>query len=120
MSFSTSNYYTPNDLRLTSEVCSRGLTNFFHSSLELSIATEASSHPSGLVSLFGQPYVYAGGGLGNMDECSLQVCLAGGTQRDSLTFASVCIPEECTALDLGFFRKTRIIQRRCLRYDYGQ
>jgi hypothetical protein len=36
-----------------------------------------------------------------MDECPLQVCLAGGTSRDSLTFASVCVPAQCDALDLA-------------------
>lgn len=86
---------------LTSNKCAQALTKFFNSTTELSIAAEASSHPSGLESLYSQPYVYAGGGLGNIDECTLQVCLAGAAQRDSLTFASVCVPEECNAQDLA-------------------
>jgi peptidoglycan/LPS O-acetylase OafA/YrhL len=88
---------------LTSLSCYDALVDFFQneSSLLLAVATEASSHPSGLDSLFAQPWVYAGGGLGNMDECPMQVCLAGGTGRDSLTFASVCIVPECDASDLA-------------------
>jgi len=103
---------------LTSQACAHALAHFFAHPTLLAVATEASSHPSGLASLFAQPYVYAGGGLGNLDECraialanndsttstaiSLQTCLAGagGIQRDSLTFASVCMVPDCTALDL--------------------
>lgn len=103
---------------LTSQACAHALAHFFSHPTLLAVATEASSHPSGLASLFAQPYVYAGGGLGNLDEChavtiansdsttstltSLQTCLAGagGIQRDSLTFASVCMVPDCTALDL--------------------
>ena len=80
----------------------------------LAVITEASSHPAGLEAVYGQPWIYGGGGLGNMDECptasdndndsdgggNFQVCLAGGTGRDSLTFASVCIVQDCTAHDL--------------------
>ena len=102
MPWSSSNEYASSDEpHLTSTKCSRALSDFFLSPVDLAIATEASSHPSGLVSLFGQPYVYAGGGLGNLYECSLQVCLAGGTGRDSMTFASACVPESCDALDLA-------------------
>ena len=97
--WSTSNHH-PNP-QLTSNECSRALTTFLQTEPLLSVATEASSHPSGVVSLYAQPYVYSGGGLGNINECPLQVCLAGGTTRDSITFASVCIPPECTALDLA-------------------
>ena len=98
---SSTEYKWTDEPQLTSTKCSRALSDFFLSPVDLSIATESSSHPSGLVSLFGQPYVYAGGGLGNMYECSLQVCLAGGTGRDSMTFASACVPEKCDALDLA-------------------
>eukprot|EP00547_Thalassionema_nitzschioides_P016697 CAMPEP_0194251806 /NCGR_PEP_ID=MMETSP0158-20130606/26226_1 /TAXON_ID=33649 /ORGANISM="Thalassionema nitzschioides, Strain L26-B" /LENGTH=391 /DNA_ID=CAMNT_0038989043 /DNA_START=36 /DNA_END=1208 /DNA_ORIENTATION=+ len=102
MTWSSSNEYEKTIIpHLTSNTCAQALTEFFKSPTELSIAAEASSHPSGLESLYSQPYVYAGGGLGNIDECTLQVCLAGGTQRDSLTFASVCVPDECSALDLA-------------------
>lgn len=101
MPWSSSNQYKDREPHLTSNECSQALSAFFLAPVDLSIATEASSHPSGLRSLFGQPYVYAGGGLGNMDECPLQVCLAGGTARNSLTFASVCVPEGCDALDLA-------------------
>lgn len=100
--WSTSNNH-PNP-QLTSNECSRALATFLRTEPLISVATEASSHPSGVVSLYAQPYVYSGGGLGNINEChaqSLQVCLAGGTTRDSITFASVCIPPECTALDLA-------------------
>jgi peptidoglycan/LPS O-acetylase OafA/YrhL len=87
---------------LTSERCSQSLGTFFQDATALALATESSSHPTGLISLYAQPWVYAGGGLGNMDECPLQTCLAGaGTRRDSLTFASVCMVPECTAYDLA-------------------
>lgn len=88
---------------LTSLDCYRALVDFFHdkSSFNLQVATESSSHVSGLDSLFAQPWVYAGGGLGNIDECPLQTCLAGAASRDSLTFASVCVVPECTAVDLS-------------------
>jgi peptidoglycan/LPS O-acetylase OafA/YrhL len=87
---------------LTSERCSQSLGTFFQDATALALATEASSHPTGMISLYAQPWVYAGGGLGNMDECPLQTCLAGaGTRRDSLTFASVCMVPECTAYDLA-------------------
>jgi peptidoglycan/LPS O-acetylase OafA/YrhL len=68
----------------------------------LAVATEASSHLAGLEAVYGQPWIYGGVGLGNMDECptDLQVCLAGGTGRDSLTFASVCVVSDCNAQDL--------------------
>ena len=113
---------------LTSDQCAIALSELFHNDAALAIATESSSHPSGILSMFTQPYVYAGGGLGNMDECSyyynnnnninnnndsgsskqhpqrlrqgLTSCLAGGASRDSITFASVCVPVNCTALDL--------------------
>jgi peptidoglycan/LPS O-acetylase OafA/YrhL len=91
---------------LTSPKCYRGLVSFFQGAYgdpidtTLAMATESSSHPAGLLSLYGQPWVWAGGGLGNMDECPLQVCLAGGTGRDSLTFASACVVGECSASDL--------------------
>jgi len=101
-SWSTSNNH-PNP-QLTSNTCTRALEQFVRTAPLLSVATEASSHPSGLSSLYAQPYVYSGGGLGNINECkatSLTTCLAGGTSRDSITFAAVCIPNECTALDLA-------------------
>jgi peptidoglycan/LPS O-acetylase OafA/YrhL len=98
---SSSEYLWSKEPHLTSAKCSRALSDFFLSPSNLAIATEASSHPSGLESLFSQPYVYAGGGLGNIHECTLQVCLAGGTGRDSMTFASVCVPDKCDALDLA-------------------
>jgi peptidoglycan/LPS O-acetylase OafA/YrhL len=87
---------------LTSDYCAQALGAFFQDSSALAVATEASSHPGGLESLYAQPWVYAGGGLGNMDECPLQNCLAGaGTRRDSLTFGSVCMVPECSAYDLA-------------------
>jgi peptidoglycan/LPS O-acetylase OafA/YrhL len=87
---------------LTTEACFAALTNFFQNEHQLlAVATEASSHPSGLDSLYAQPWVYAGGGLGNIDECPAQVCLAGGASRDSLIFASVCVVPECHAQDLA-------------------
>lgn len=101
MPWSSSDQYGKTNPKLTTAACSRALTDFFFDRMTLSIALESSSHPTGLSSLFGQPYVWAGGGLGNMDECPLQTCLAGGTSRDSLQFASVCLPEDCTALDLA-------------------
>jgi len=88
--------------QVTSVACYDALVRFFgdHASFNLQLATESSSHLSGLDSLYAQPWVYAGGGLGNIDECPLQTCLAGGSKRDSLTFASVCLVKECTASDL--------------------
>jgi peptidoglycan/LPS O-acetylase OafA/YrhL len=88
---------------LVSNTCSISLSNFFQngSSQLLAETAEAQSHPSGLNSLFAQPWVWASGGLGNIDECPLQVCLAGGTLRDSLVFASACVVPECTAFDLA-------------------
>ncbi|GAX11709.1 hypothetical protein FisN_7Lh079 [Fistulifera solaris] len=89
----------------------------------LSIAVEASSHPSGLTSLQSQPWVYSGGGLGNKDEClSIQFnehdkipfhsCFSGlATNRAaSLPFASLCIPANCTALDLASHQMLPILQ----------
>lgn len=88
---------------LTSSECYVALSDFFReeSPLVIAVTTESSSHPTGLDSLYAQPWVYAGGGLGNMDECPMQVCLAGGTKRDSMTFASVCMIPECGASDLA-------------------
>ncbi|EEC44942.1 predicted protein [Phaeodactylum tricornutum CCAP 1055/1] len=87
---------------LTSAACTGSLATFFSDASALSVATEASSHPSGLEALYAQPWVYAGGGLGNIDECSLQTCLAGaGVRRDSITFAAVCVVPECSAFDLA-------------------
>lgn len=88
---------------LTSNACYESLSTFFQngSSQLLAVTAEAQSHPSGLNSLFAQPWVWASGGLGNIDECPLQVCLAGGTLRDSLVFASACVVPECTAFDLA-------------------
>lgn len=109
--WSTSLDYTPP--LLTSSHCARALHDLFHNSYYdenadpaipnflLSVVVESSSHPSGLNSLFAQPYLYAGPGLGNMDECPLQICLAGGRQTDSFTFASLCIVPECSAFDLA-------------------
>ena len=99
MPWSTSNNH-PNP-QLTTNTCSKALERFVRDPSLLAVATEASSHPSGLESLYAQPYVYSGGGLGNIEECPLQTCLAGGTSRDSITFAAVCVPAECTALDLS-------------------
>lgn len=67
----------------------------------LSVVTESSSHPAGLNALYAQPWMYAGPGLGNMDECPLQTCIAGGRKTDSITFASVCMMPECSAYDLA-------------------
>ena len=72
----------------------------------LRVATEASSHPSGILALQAQPWVYAGGGLGNEPEClaldNFHTCLAGSATAaaPSLTFARLCWPAECTAHDL--------------------
>lgn len=88
---------------LTSLACYDALVDFFRddSSYALSLATESSSHLAGLQSLLAQPWIYAGGGLGNIAECPLQVCLAGDTKRYSLTFASACVVPECKAEDLA-------------------
>jgi peptidoglycan/LPS O-acetylase OafA/YrhL len=110
---------------LTSQSCYDGLVHFFEdrSSFHLQVATESSSHLSGLDSLFAQPWVYAGGGLGNIDECPLQTCLAGGDKRDSLTFASVCVVPECTATDLaapdfpGRMKSASLVAKRSLNED---
>lgn len=87
---------------LTSSRCVSALRDFFNHPSLLAVATESSSHPTGLQSVLAQPWLYAGGGLGNIPECPLQSCLAGaGTRRDSITFASVCVPYECHAQDLA-------------------
>eukprot|EP00980_Cylindrotheca_fusiformis_P006679 scaffold1391_cov123-Cylindrotheca_fusiformis.AAC.17 len=88
---------------LVSNSCYLALSNFFQNATPqlLAVTAEAQSHPSGLDSLFAQPWIWAAGGLGNIDECPLQVCLAGGTLRDSLVFASACVVPECTAFDLA-------------------
>jgi len=102
---------------LTSEVCSESITALFHSFPNvLSVAVEASSHPSGLESLYAQPYVYAGS-LGNLDECPLQSCIAGNTRHDSLTFASVCIPHQCRAEDLAADDFVAALQRSAQGFD---
>ncbi len=99
------------------------LTKDYDALAALSIAVEASSHPSGLTSLQSQPWVYSGGGLGNEDEClSIQFyghdeiqfhsCISGlATNRAaSLPFASLCIPADCTALDLASHQMLSILQ----------
>jgi peptidoglycan/LPS O-acetylase OafA/YrhL len=90
------------DPLLTSQRCSAALSDLFANPALLAVATEASSHPAGLQALYAQPWLWAGGGLGNLDECPLQTCLAGaGIRRDSLTFAAVCMVPTCTAYDLA-------------------
>ena len=89
------------DVGNTSARCASHLSLFFADSPSLAIATEASSHPSGIVALEWQPWTWAGGGLGNIAECPIQTCIAGaGIRRDSLTFASLCIVPQCMARDL--------------------
>lgn len=110
---------------ITSNECVLGLVEFFQyanpnatsnsnedwlAAARLSVATESSSHLTGVRSLNAQPYYYAGGGLGNVDECLslntneedplVHACMAGGTSRDSLTFASACVPVACSAKDV--------------------
>jgi hypothetical protein len=68
--------------------------------IHMALMTETSLHPVDLDALHGQPWVYASSGLGNMGECPFEVCLAGGTGRDSLNFASTCMITECDASDL--------------------
>lgn len=90
----------------------------------LSIAAEASSHPSGLISLKSQPWLYSGGGLGNGDEClwlnfgghdeiEFHSCISGvaSSRAGSLPFASICIPSACTAHDLASNRMLPILQQ---------
>jgi peptidoglycan/LPS O-acetylase OafA/YrhL len=98
--WSTSLYSKPPVL--TSSRCVHALRQFFAMPSVLAVATESSSHPTGLASVLAQPWLYAGGGLGNIAECPLQTCIAGaGTRRDSITFASVCVPYGCHANDLA-------------------
>ena len=99
MPFSTSHDASLPIPLLTSASCSQALSIFLHDPISLAIATEASSHPSGLISLVHQPYNYAGGGLGNIQECPFVSCLAGS--QDSIVVAHACVPLDCTALDLG-------------------
>jgi peptidoglycan/LPS O-acetylase OafA/YrhL len=116
---------------LTSSKCSKAFYNVFHNTYYnsnigsidiqqpnflLSIVVEASSHPSGLNALFAQPYMYAGPGLGNIDLCPLQTCIAGGRKTDSITFASICIVPECTAYDLSSEDFVSTITRQ---YDFA-
>jgi peptidoglycan/LPS O-acetylase OafA/YrhL len=82
----------------------------------LAVATEASSHPTGVISLVSQPWLYAGGGLGNGDEClqlpQFQFCLAGSAvSRDAtLPFSGLCLPVQCTAHDLASERLLPLLQ----------
>jgi peptidoglycan/LPS O-acetylase OafA/YrhL len=100
---------------LTSSHCSKAIYKLFRNTyfsnvgdldpyqpnFLLSVVTESSSHPAGLDALYAQPWMYAGPGLGNVDECPLQTCIAGGRKADSITFASVCMMPECSAYDLA-------------------
>ena len=103
---------------LTSSKCSKALYDVFRNTYYsdignvdpqqpnflLSMIVESCSHPSGLNALYAQPYMYAGPGLGNMDICPLQTCIAGNShlpQTNSIPFASICTVPECTAYDLG-------------------
>lgn len=100
---------------LTSAHCAMAVYKLFHNTYEsnvgdldpyqpnflLSVVTESSSHPAGLNALYAQPWMYAGAGLGNLDECPLQTCIAGGRKTDSITFAAVCMVPECSAYDLA-------------------
>jgi len=96
----------------TSTLCSTHLSLFFQDKVALSIATEASSHPTGLTALYYQPWSWAGGGLGNIAECPIQNCIAGaGIRRDSLTFASLCVVPQCTAHDLAADDFLEVVQR---------
>jgi hypothetical protein len=103
---------------LTSDRCSRALGTFIEDATALALATEASSHPTGLLSLYAQPWVYAGGGLGNMDKCPLQTCLAGaGTRRDSLKFTNVCMVPACTTYDLAVEDSNSAVRRPYHHYS---
>jgi hypothetical protein len=86
----------------------------------LNVVVESSSHPSGLHSLFAQPYVYSGGGLGNFDECPLQNCLvASGQTTDSFTYASICLVPECSAYDVAAEDFTSVAARQLIQpHDY--
>ena len=68
---------------LTSSRCVSALRDFFNHPSLLAVATESSSHPTGLQSVLAQPWLYAGGGLGNIPECPLQTCLAGAWRAPS-------------------------------------
>ena len=89
-----------------SDDCRQALAELLQSPAPLAVATEASSHPSGLLALQAQPWVYAGGGLGNEGEClglpGMQTCLAGAatSRAATLSFARLCWPAACTAHDL--------------------
>jgi peptidoglycan/LPS O-acetylase OafA/YrhL len=99
--------------QLTSQRCSEALTALLrHSFNLLPIVVESCSHPSGLDSLLLQPYSYAGGGLGNVDECPLLSCLALQPGRDGMPpYAGVCVPSECQASDLTSFDFVATLQR---------
>jgi peptidoglycan/LPS O-acetylase OafA/YrhL len=89
----------------------------------LSLLVESSSHPVGLSALEAQPWLYAGPGLGNMDACPLQMCIAGGNnRRDSVVFAAVCIVPECSAYDLAAadFIPTAQRQLQYIQQQYHQ
>jgi peptidoglycan/LPS O-acetylase OafA/YrhL len=89
----------------------------------LSLLVESSSHPVGLSALEAQPWLYAGPGLGNMDACPLQTCIAGGNnRRDSVVFAAVCIVPECSAYDLAAadFVPTAQRQLQYIQQQYNQ
>ena len=111
--WSTSLDYTPP--LLTSSHCAAAVYNLFRNTYYypqtgdptaqpnflLAVVTESSSHPAGLNAVFAQPWMYAGPGLGSIDECPLQTCLAGGRSTDTITFAAVCTVPECSAYDLA-------------------
>ena len=104
---------------LTSEVCSESLTALLHDTHDLlPVVVESCSHPSGLPSLFAQPFAYGGGGLGNPDECPLQVCLAFQLGRDGMPpFASFCAPTACRASDLTSRDFAATLERNLLWHE---
>ena len=85
--WSTSLYSEPP--LLTSATCVKALHEFFSSPDVLAVATESSSHPTGLTSVLAQPWLYAGGGLGNIPECPLQTCKKNSIFSDDFFFYSV-------------------------------
>jgi hypothetical protein len=125
--WSSSFHYIPP--RLTSSRCAQALYDLFHNTYYdanvedpnipnflLSVVVESSSHPSGLHALVAQPYVYGGGGLGNMDECPLQSCVVGsGQTTDSFIFASICIVPECSAYDIAAEDFTSVASRQLIQ-----
>jgi len=88
--------------QLVSHECEESLKLFLEDPFTRAVAIDSSSHPAaGIDALQAQPYLYAGGGLGNIHECetieNAYMCTAGNR---GLSFGRLCLPADCGAHDL--------------------